>query len=250
MGPHRGLPWLRVPGYSLVIDIKLGFCPSPLSLLFRFYSSSIRFPVFNLFILSFQSAVHSSFADTPGANFNLSQKKNHSLSRLIRLYTLHTVKMQFTTSILSLITLAVSVSAHGHLAAPPALPNTTPFQNIRIPANGCGEGVKVDGAAVEATFKAGTTGKLTWNLNNGDGGGPLVVAFDTTGKGTSFNTKAVVTKNVEGVNGGVSRAVPRGDKPVEFTVPNVKCERCVLQIRQDLAGGKDGFGSCAIVSIV
>lgn len=123
-------------------------------------------------------------------------------------------------------------------------------QNIRIPANGCGEGVKVDGAAVEATFKAGTTGKLTWNLNNGDGGGPLVVAFDTTGKGTSFNTKAVVTKNVEGVNGGVSRAVPRGDKPVEFTVPNVKCERCVLQIRQDLAGGKDGFGSCAIVSIV
>lgn len=40
--------------------------------------------------------------------------------------------MQFTTSVLSLITLAVSVSAHGHLAAPPALPNTTPFQ-VMIP---------------------------------------------------------------------------------------------------------------------
>ncbi|TLD34164.1 hypothetical protein PspLS_01197 [Pyricularia sp. CBS 133598] len=156
--------------------------------------------------------------------------------------------MQFATSVLSLIALAVSVSAHGHMVQPAAIKNTTPFENIRIPANGCGEGVKVDGP-VQATFKAGATGQLTWDLVNGDGGGPLVVAFDTTGKGTSFNTKAVVTKNVEGANGGVSRAVPRGNHPVAFTVPNVKCERCVLQIRQNLQGGKDGFGSCAVVSI-
>lgn len=155
--------------------------------------------------------------------------------------------MQFTTSVLSLLALAASVSAHGKLSRPAALPNSTPFQNIRIPANGCGQGVDVSGRPT-ATFKAGSTATLVWNINNGDGGGPLSVKFDTTGAGTNFNTVATVTKNIGGQNGGIPNSFPRGDTNMEITVPNVKCERCVMQVRQ-VVNGNDGFGSCAVVTI-
>ncbi|KAI6372111.1 hypothetical protein MCOR25_003846 [Pyricularia grisea] len=155
--------------------------------------------------------------------------------------------MQFTTSVLSLIALAVSVNAHGHSISPLAMANTTPFQNIRIPANGCGEGVDVSKGTVAATYKAGSTGTVIWDMVNGDGGGPLSVAFDASGKGTSF-TKAKIITNIEGSNGGVSNSVKRGNKTLTFTVPSTTCARCVMQIRQDITG-KDGFGSCAIVTI-
>lgn len=155
--------------------------------------------------------------------------------------------MQFTASVLSLITLAASVSAHGKLSSPKALPNSTPFQNIRIPANGCGQGVDVSGRPT-ATFKAGSSASLTWNINNGDGGGPLSVKFDTTGKGNNFNTVAKVTKNLAGQAGGIPNSFPRGDHKIEVQIPNVKCERCVLQVKQDL-GAREGFGSCAVVTI-
>ncbi|KAL8406312.1 hypothetical protein RB596_004961 [Gaeumannomyces avenae] len=155
--------------------------------------------------------------------------------------------MQFTASLLGLVAMAVSVSAHGKLASPAALPNTTPFQNIRIPDNGCGQGVDVSGRPT-ATFKAGSTASITWNINNGDGGGPLSVKFDTTGKGTSFNAVATVTKNLDGQNGGIPNSFPRGDHKIEVTIPNAKCERCVLQVKQAL-NGREGFGSCAVVTI-
>ncbi|TLS23781.1 uncharacterized protein PpBr36_06643, partial [Pyricularia pennisetigena] len=249
-GASPGDTRFRAPDYSPLVGIKLSFCPSSLVLISRVCSSSIHFLVFTQSFCSFVSKVPC----TLHSLIRLVQisilltKETIKLSRLTVQYIPHTAKMQFTTSVLSIIALAVSVSAHGRLVQPQAIKNTTPFENIRVPANGCGQGVSVDGP-VQATFKAGSTGLLTWLLVNGDGGGPMAVSFDTTGKGTSFTTKAVVTKNVEGVNGGVSNAVARGNKPVEFQVPNVKCTRCVLQIRQDLQGGKDGFGSCAVVSI-
>jgi hypothetical protein len=155
--------------------------------------------------------------------------------------------MHFSPTLLGLIALAASVSAHGKLFSPAALPNTTPFQNIRIPTNGCGQGVDVNGPAT-VTFQAGSKRTITWNINNGDGGGPLSVKFDTSGRGTNFNTVAQITKNLAGANGGIPNSFPRGNHDIEIQVPDVKCERCVLQVRQDI-NGNDGFGSCAVVNI-
>lgn len=159
--------------------------------------------------------------------------------------------MQFTTSFLAVFAYATVVSAHGHLIDPLGIKHTgEPFgiTDIRVPANGCGSGVAITGKAV-ATFTAGSTGNATWSVDNGDGAGPLRVSFDTTGAGTSFSSVAKMIVNVGGNNGGVANDFPRGAHDISFTVPNVKCTGCVMQVRQDLTG-KDGFGSCAVVDIV
>ena len=77
----------------------------------------------------------------------------------------------------------------------------------------------------------------------------MSVKVDTTGKGTAFNVNAQVTKNIDGINGGVPNSFPRGAHEIEFKVPAVKCQGCVLQVRQAVSG-KDGFGSCVMVNIV
>ncbi|CZT43155.1 uncharacterized protein RSE6_03149 [Rhynchosporium secalis] len=159
--------------------------------------------------------------------------------------------MQFATSIFTVLACATAVNAHGHLIKPIAIMHTGAPQgnpDIRIPAQGCGAGVTISGKAA-ATFKAGSSGTTTWSMTNGDGGGPLSVSFDTTGKGTSFKDVAKITKNLEGVNGGVSNEVPRGPHDIIFTVPKIKCTGCVMQVRQNIQG-KDGFGSCVVVDIV
>ncbi|KAK8106176.1 uncharacterized protein PG998_003358 [Apiospora kogelbergensis] len=155
--------------------------------------------------------------------------------------------MQTFSAVLSLLALAASVSAHGRLINPPGLPNSGPLQDIRVPANGCGQGVTVGGNAV-ATFKAGATQEITWTVDNGDGAGPFGVFFDPTGKGTAFSVKAEMVKNMDGLNGGVPNSFPRGNHVLSFKVPATKCNKCVMQVRQVLSG-KDGFGSCAVVSI-
>ena len=161
--------------------------------------------------------------------------------------------MQFTTSsILAIVAYTTAVSAHGKLLDPPGIKHTgQPFgiTDIRVPAQGCGSGVAITGGAV-ATFKAGSIGNATWSVDNGDGAGPLLVAFDTTGKGTSFSAVAKMIENVGGQNGGVANDFPRGPHDISFTVPDVKCTGCVMQVRQNLSGGKEGFGSCAVVDIV
>ncbi|KAL2064437.1 hypothetical protein VTL71DRAFT_4931 [Oculimacula yallundae] len=160
--------------------------------------------------------------------------------------------MQFTTTILAAVAYAAVVNAHGRLLDPPGIKHTgapVGIQDIRVPAQGCGSGVAISGKAA-ATFTAGATGNATWSLDNGDGGGPLIVSFDTTGAGTSFSAVAKMIANVEGINGGVNNGVRRGAHDISFTVPNVKCTGCVMQVRQDLSGGKEGFGSCAVVDIV
>ncbi|KAH7309305.1 hypothetical protein BKA65DRAFT_485401 [Rhexocercosporidium sp. MPI-PUGE-AT-0058] len=160
--------------------------------------------------------------------------------------------MQFTTSILAVVAYAAAVNAHGHLRDPPRIKHTgapVGITDIRVPAQGCGSGVVISGKAV-ATFKAGSIGNATWSVDNGDGAGPLLVAFDPTGAGTSFTAVAKMIENVDGSNGGVPNSFPRGPHDISFTVPNVKCTGCVMQVRQDLTGGKDGFGSCAVVDIV
>ncbi|KAK8051208.1 hypothetical protein PG993_002593 [Apiospora rasikravindrae] len=115
--------------------------------------------------------------------------------------------MQSFAAILSVLTLATSVSAHGRLITPPGLPNSGPLQDIRVTANSCGQGVTVGGNAV-ASFKAGATQEITWTVDNGDGAGPFGVFFDPTGKGTSFSVKAEMVKNMEGQNGGVANSFP------------------------------------------
>ncbi|KKA27553.1 hypothetical protein TD95_002393 [Thielaviopsis punctulata] len=157
--------------------------------------------------------------------------------------------MYFSTTTISLLvaSLASTVSAHGHLVNPAALKNTTPLQDIRIPVNGCGTGVVTTGP-VQATFKAGSTANAIWSVTNGDGAGPLSVKFDTSGAGTNFNTVAQITTNLDGQNGGVPNSFPRGDHTIVFKVPNTKCARCVMQVRQAITGN-NGFGSCAVVSI-
>ena len=96
--------------------------------------------------------------------------------------------MQLTTFIFTMLAYASAVSAHGHMLNPVAIKHTgapVGITDIRVPDNGCGSGVAITGTAV-ATFKAGAIGNATWSVDNGDGAGPLLVAFDTTGKGTSF----------------------------------------------------------------
>ncbi|KXJ87063.1 hypothetical protein Micbo1qcDRAFT_167792 [Microdochium bolleyi] len=154
-----------------------------------------------------------------------------------------------TATLLSAIALfATSVSAHGRLIKPAGLPNSGPLQDIRVANNNCGQGVTVAGAAV-ATFTAGATQEVTWTVDNGDGAGPLAVSFDPTGKGTAFTVPAVMVKNLEGQNGGVPNSFPRGAHVISFKVPATKCNKCVMQVRQNLQG-RQGFGSCAVVSIV
>ncbi|KAK6827797.1 hypothetical protein PG990_009440 [Apiospora arundinis] len=155
--------------------------------------------------------------------------------------------MQTFSTVFSLLALAASVSAHGRLITPPGLPNSGPLQDIRVTANSCGQGVTVGGNSV-ASFKAGATQEITWTVDNGDGAGPFGVFFDPTGKGTNFNVKAVMVKNMEGQNGGVANSFPRGNHVLSFKVPATKCNKCVMQVRQ-VVTGKDGFGSCAVVSI-
>jgi hypothetical protein len=138
----------------------------------------------------------------------------------------------------------------GRLVNPKALPHTVdPGQpDIRIASNGCGAGVNIAGGASK-TFTAGSTGSVTWFVTNGDGAGPMSVKVDTSGKGTSFNVNAQVTKNIDGINGGVPNSFPRGEHTIEFKVPDAKCTGCVLQVRQAVSG-KEGFGSCVVVDIV
>ncbi|KAI1843198.1 hypothetical protein JX265_012230 [Neoarthrinium moseri] len=159
--------------------------------------------------------------------------------------------MKTTTALfLSALSLcAATVSAHGRLVEPAGLPNSGPLKDIRVPSNGCGDGVTVSGNAV-ATFKAGSTQQITWTVDNGDGAGPLAVSFDPTGKGTSFSTTAAMVVQLEGSNGGVGNDFPRGNHVVSFKVPTTTCNKCVMQVRQSLTGGNNGFGSCAVVSIV
>ncbi|KAJ1325257.1 Egh16-like virulence factor [Microdochium nivale] len=155
-----------------------------------------------------------------------------------------------TTTVLSALALfATSVSAHGRLLKPAGLPNSGPLQDIRVATNNCGQGVTVGGNAV-ASFKAGSTQDITWTVDNGDGAGPLAVSFDPTGKGTAFSVPATMVKQLDGQNGGVPNSFPRGAHVVSFKVPTTKCNKCVMQVRQNLQGGKQGFGSCAVVSIV
>jgi len=159
------------------------------------------------------------------------------------------MKTTATTFFLSALSLyASTASAHGRLIKPAGLPNSGPLQDIRVAANNCGQGVTVAGNAV-ASFKAGSTQEITWTVDNGDGAGPLAVSFDPTGKGTSFSVPAVMVKQLEGQNGGVGNDFPRGAHVVSFKVPTTTCNKCVMQVRQNIKGN-NGFGSCAVVSIV
>jgi hypothetical protein len=158
--------------------------------------------------------------------------------------------MHISSYTVAFATLIGAVAAHGRLGNPAGLPHTGSqafLKDIRVPANGCGEGVTISGKAV-ATFKAGSTQEVTWIVDNGDGAGPLAVAFDPSGKGTGFSAKAKIVKQLDGQNGGVPNSFPRGNHQISFTVPNIKCTGCVMQVRQDL-NSKDGFGSCAVVDI-
>lgn len=159
------------------------------------------------------------------------------------------MKTTATTLFLSALSLyATTASAHGRLIKPAGLPNSGPLQDIRVQANNCGQGVTVGGNSV-ATFKAGSTQEITWTVDNGDGAGPLAVSFDPTGKGTSFTVPAVMVKQLDGQNGGVPNSFPRGAHVVSFKVPTTTCNKCVMQVRQNIKSN-NGFGSCAVVSIV
>lgn len=145
------------------------------------------------------------------------------------------------TSLALVVASAALVSAHGRLQDPAPLSNA--FAQI---GNNCGNAA-VKGAP-SASFTPGQDATVQWFIQNGDGAGPLQVAFDTTGTGKSFDVKATITQDAPGTNKRPPAGAAKKAHPVTFTVPadlNCPAGGCVMQIRQ---AGNRGFGSCALVS--
>ncbi|KND02080.1 uncharacterized protein SPPG_02581 [Spizellomyces punctatus DAOM BR117] len=147
--------------------------------------------------------------------------------------------------LLLLLSTAALVSAHGQLKEPAPLSN----KFVRIGAD-CGKGADLAAAKATGNFQAGQEATVKWFILNGDGGGPLQVGFDTTGKGTSFDVKAAITQDAPGQNRKAPKGTTKQAHDVKFTVPadlNCPDTGCVMQIKQ--AGNGNGFGSCALVNV-
>jgi hypothetical protein len=153
--------------------------------------------------------------------------------------------MQLATFIPALA-LAIGVSAHGRPQG--NIRGTGPFENQRISANACQSGSNLAGAPVIRTLQAGSVATHTWNMEAHDGAGPIGVAFDTTGRGTNFRA-ARVTKNMDGLDGGISPRVPLGPFPISFRVPNTPAKGVIMQMKQNLKT-QNGWGGCIKVDIV
>jgi hypothetical protein len=153
--------------------------------------------------------------------------------------------MQFTAFITA-FALAIGASAHGRPQG--NIRGTGPFENQRIPANACQNGANLAGAPVIRTLQAGSVATHTWNMEAHDGAGPIGVAFDTTGRGNNFRS-VQVTKNMNGLDGGISPSVPLGPFPISFRVPNTPAKGAIMQMRQNLKT-QNGWGGCIKVDIV
>ncbi|KAJ3270379.1 hypothetical protein HK104_004937, partial [Borealophlyctis nickersoniae] len=141
---------------------------------------------------------------------------------------------------LSLLALALSaaplVHAHGKMTEPlgdnvkPTTPLTSQSDVVAGVSNNtpCGRGRPIpSNMTPRATYVSGsTTATLQWFMQNGDGGGPLQVAFSGD-KGKTFQS-ATVTQNAPG-KGGVTN---QGNKQaqVTFTVPKMACQagQCLM----------------------
>ncbi|KAJ3008266.1 hypothetical protein HKX48_008670 [Thoreauomyces humboldtii] len=154
--------------------------------------------------------------------------------------------MHFSSSAAVLLASAALVSAHGRLQDP--APASAKFAQI---GSNCGAGGATAGAlsAASASLAPGQSATMQWFILNGDGAGPLQVAFDTTGAGTSFTSTADITTQVPGNNKIAVAGTTGAAHPLTFTVPaDLTCPPtgCMMMVRQ---AGTKGFGSCALVSL-